>query len=205
MINNTSNIIGIKINSSNNTISSNIILNSNRGIYLSSDSSNNTISENTILNASYGIYLYHSGRNNISNNNLSKCTKYGLYLYVSYNNTISGNMFLENNYGNRVRSSENNKLFKNTVINNKYGMFFCCGGRNNVIYLNVFKQNSVYNAKDDDVNQWDNGSVGNFWDDYEEKYLDAIQKDDIWDIPYNIPGRYKNNMDNYPLVKSFEF
>ena len=78
-------------------------------------------------------------------------------------------------------------------------MLFCCDGQNNVIYLNVFKQNSVYNAKDDVVNQWDNGSVGNFWDDYEEKYPDAIQKDDIWDTPYNIPE--KNNMDNYPLVK----
>ena len=77
-------------------------------------------------------------------------------------------------------------------------MLFCCGARNNKIYYNIFKQNSIYNAKDDVSNQWDNGSVGNFWDDYEEKYPDAVNINGIWDTPYSITG--DKNVDRYPLV-----
>ena len=62
----------------------------------------------------------------------------------------------------------------------------------------MFKQNSVYNARDDLINQWDNESVGNYWDDYIEKYPDAIQIDGIWDIPYNITAG--DNIDRFPLV-----
>jgi hypothetical protein len=71
-----------------------------------------------------------------------------------------------------------------------------------VLYNNIFEQNSIYNARDDVSNQWDNEIVGNFWDDYEEKYPEAIQIDNIWDIPYKITG---DNIDRFPLVNPVDF
>ena len=71
-----------------------------------------------------------------------------------------------------------------------------------MIYYNIFKQNSDYNARDDTINQWDNESVGNYWDDYIEKHPDARQIDGIWDTPYNIKGG--GNTDRFPLVTSVD-
>lgn len=190
--------IGIKINSSNNIILNNIILSFYKDIYLDSYTMNNTINSNIISNASYGIDAYNSHKNNISKNKIFSCITYGIYGFGSDYNNFSGNIFSENHYGIRIKGSEYNELFENKVYNNTYGMLFCCGARNNIIYYNIFKQNSIYNAKDDVANQWDNGSVGNFWDDYEEKYPDAVNTNGIWDTPYSITG--DKNVDRYPLV-----
>lgn len=45
---------------------------------------------------------------------------------------------------------------------------------------------------------WDNGSVGNFWDDYQTKYPNATELTDsgVGSTPYLID---ENNTDHYPL------
>ena len=191
-------IIGIEINSSNNNILDNVISSFYKDIYLESYSINNIIYSNIISNASFGIDAYNSHKNNISKNNIFSCITYGIYAFGSDYNIFSNNIFSDNQYGIRIKGSEYNEVFENNVYNNTYGMLFCCGARDNIIYLNVFKQNSIYNAKDDVLNQWDNGSFGNIWDDYEEKYPDAININGIWNIPYNITG--DKVVDRYPLV-----
>ena len=52
------------------------------------------------------------------------------------------------------------------------------------------------------VNIWDNSSEGNYWSDYEERYLNATEIDNsgIWNTSYVIDG---NNQDNYPIVPEF--
>ena len=80
-------------------------------------------------------------------------------------------------------------------------MRFCCGSANNTAYYNVFRNNRDWNAFDEISNQsnhWDNGVVGNYWDDYLEKYPYANQLDGIWDTPYSIEN--KDNFDRFPLV-----
>ena len=129
---------------------------------------------------------------------LNRSRMYGIYIALSDNNIISGNMLQDNNYGIRVTGSKNNKIFGNTVMNSTRGILCCCESKNNVIYYNNFKQNGGYSARDTATNQWDNGNVGNYWDDYTEKYPDAIQMDGIWDIAYNITGG--DNIDRFPLV-----
>ena len=47
------------------------------------------------------------------------------------------------------------------------------------------------------TNIWDNGTVGNFWDDY---HGTDNNNDGIGDTPYVIDG---NNQDNYPLVEPY--
>ena len=105
----------------------------------------------------------------------------------------------DNFYGMRIKSSENNEVFSNIVMMNQRGIFFCCGSGNNIIYYNTIKQNSEWNANDEVLNQWDNGNVGNYWDDYTGKDDDS---DGIGDTPYNIPDGEggSNNEDRYPLM-----
>jgi len=117
---------------------------------------------------------------------------------VSDNNIISGNTVSDNGLGMRIKGSENNKIFGNSVVMNERGVLLCCGSGNNMIYYNTFKQNSEYNACDSIINQWDNWSVGNYWDDYIGKDSDG---DGIGDMSYDISdGSNGSNQDRYPLI-----
>ena len=197
-----SDTVGININASYNTISNNIILNNYKGVYIGENSKNNNVSWNTVSNNWYGIGTRYSDNNNISKNNISLSGLYGIYLSVSYKNNIFGNTVSDSFYGMRIKASDNNKVFDNLVVMNKRGMFFCCGAGNNMIYYNTFKQNSEWNAHDDVINQWDNGSFGNYWDDYTGVDNDG---DGIGDIPYDIPDENggSNNEDRFPLMNQF--
>lgn len=195
--NDSSNTMGISIESSNNVISTNTILNATKGVYIGRDSGNNNVLGNNISHNQYGINIEYSDGNNISKNNISLNSLYDMYIYSSNNNIVTGNIISDGDYGIRIKGSKNNEIFRNLIINNQRGLYFCCGARNNIMYYNTFKQNSEYNAYDSLGNQCNNGSVGNYWDDYTEKYPDAIELDGIWNTPYNISG---GNQDKYPLV-----
>jgi parallel beta-helix repeat protein len=196
----SSDTVGIFINASNSTISNNIVLKNYKGIYTSKGSEKNNIYWNNISNNVYGISTRFSDNNYISKNNISKNSLYGIHLSVSYYNTIYGNKVSNNFYGMRIKSSENNEVFSNIVKMNKRGILFCCGSGNNIIYYNTFQQNSEWNAHDEVLNQWDNGTVGNHWDDYTGK---DDNSDGIGDTPYNITdGKgVSNNEDRFPLIE----
>ncbi|MCJ2534139.1 MAG: right-handed parallel beta-helix repeat-containing protein, partial [Candidatus Thermoplasmatota archaeon] len=130
---------------------------------------------------------------------------YGIYLHIS-NNTIISNNNISNCYrGIRIKGSDNSLVFDNSFFKNERGVWCCCGAGNNMIYHNNFIQNQEFHAIDDIVNHWDNGTVGNYWDDYQEKHPDAVAKNGIWNLSYNI---YKletselvdPKLDRYPLV-----
>jgi len=200
----SSEMVGININTSNNTISNNIILKNQKGVYIGRDSKNNNVSRNTISNNLYGIATSFSDNNIISKNNISLSSFYGIYLSVSDNNIIFDNTVSYSNfYGMRIKASENNKVYGNTVVDNKHGVYLCCGSGDNIIYYNIFKRNIEWNAHDEVYNQWDNGSVGNYWDDYTGE---DDNSDGIGDIPYNIPdeGGSIYNEDRYPLMNQFD-
>ena len=170
--NNTSTGIRL-IYSVNNTVSGNTANANNYGIELAY-SVNNTVSENTANNNDNGIYMVYSSYNTISENTISNNNEYGIYLNHSYNNTIS----------------------ENTVSNNnEYGIYLPFFSSYNTIFLNYFTNNGQ-NAFDKGTNNmWDNGSIGNYWDDYEG--VDA-NNDGIGDTPYLIPG-LAGSQDNFPI------
>ncbi len=101
----------------------------------------------------------------------------------------------------RIKGSDYQQVYDNIFIDNKRGVWTCCGAGNNRIYHNNFFQNEEH-ARDDIRNKWDNDGIGNYWDDYIEKYPDAAQIDGIWDTPYNITSPYIDDgiFDRYPLV-----
>jgi|GEM_PF-3490588 len=191
---------GIKIGSNNNTISyCNISSNKYYGLYLYADpnATNNTIKFNTFSNNSHGIFAYYAKTNKISSNTFTSNTDYGIFLIgLSNDNLISGNKFIENNYAIRIKGSTINTVIKNILRNNKHGIYFCCGSNNNIVYYNVFINNTNWHANDGLSNIWDNGTVGNYWDDYTGIDIDD---NEIGDTPYNISGG--DNKDNYPLMK----
>ena len=192
----SSDIIGININSLNNIISNNILMYTYQGIYIGVDSKNNNVSGNAILDNTYGIYTDRSFNNNISKNNISMSIFAGIHLHVSNNNIVFGNTISNNKFdGIRIKGSEYNTVFGNLLIMNPVGVHCCCGAKNNVIYSNNFKENSDLNAQDDEVNQWDNGINGNYWDDYMGVDSDG---DGIGDTPYNLSREV--NQDRYPLM-----
>ena len=67
----------------------------------------------------------------------------------------------------------------------------------NRVYSNILKQNSDWNAKDaGSKNDWDDGSIGNYWDDYNGIDADG---DGVGDTPYDV-DREKDVQDGYPLM-----
>jgi nitrous oxidase accessory protein len=164
---------------------------------ISIHSNNNTISGNNISDNSYGIFSSYSQYNNFSQNTLLSNSAYGMYLNSVSDSVIFDNVFSFNSCGLRIKGSKNNEVFRNLFTDNQKGMYFCCSARYNIVFFNVFSNNSIWNA-DDSVgsNQWDNENIGigNYWDDYGGTDADG---DGIGDTPYTISS---NGQDNYPLI-----
>ena len=180
-----------------NTILDNIVSDSYIGINVDDYTKKNNVSANSLSNNLYGVSLHQSNNNNVLKNTISSSVLYGIYIYLSEDNNIFNNKLFDNYYGMTIKGSENNIVFKNWIFENKRGVSCCCGSGYNTIYYNIFENNSVYNANDELFNQWDDGSVGNFWYDYNGSDNNG---DGIGDIPYNISGG--ENIDRYPLMKN---
>jgi parallel beta-helix repeat protein len=198
------NIQGILIKSSNNTISSNRILFGDDGIKLDQDSKYNNIENNYFSNSTKGIFIHYSYFNNISENRFSNASYFGIYAYAADNNFIFNNYFSNNSGCVRITGSEKNQVNGNTFINNAGGVLLCCNSEDNTIYYNNFISNRNWHTSVGDTlnNIWNYKGVGNYWDDYEEKYQNATQNDGIWQTPYTVTS--EANKDYFPLVNPID-
>jgi parallel beta-helix repeat protein len=160
--------------------------------------SSNEISNISIMNEIYGMALFECEDNKIKNNEIKHCGM-GIWTLGNCNN----NEFIENSiinttaYGIRLAGDDNNVFSYNLFKDNQmYGLSLSEYSDGNLIYKNIFLNNSDH-ANDGSVsNYWDNGTVGNYWDDYEGLDLNG---DGIGDSPYNISGPVLNQ-DNFPLM-----
>lgn len=126
--------------------------------------------------------------NTISNNQISNNSDIGIYLEEPCRyNLISENNVINNYVGIGLSwESSNNTVTENSIVNNSYvGLITDTNSYNNNIYLNCFTENLVHVRDDGMDNRWDNGSKGNYWDNYT-----GLDGDDngIGDIPYKIRG-----------------
>ena len=89
-----------------------------------------------------------------------------------------------------------------TVMRNNISDLHGMGFGGSTFYENNFKSFKSISILLGSNISWDNGSVGNCWGDYIERYPNASEIEDtgIWDTPYVIDT---NNIDNYPLVNPF--
>ncbi len=156
--------------------------------------------ENIIIkDCDFGMHLYSSDNNNILKNDIINSKWAGILLDDASGNIVTNNnVFNNNGNGIHLTSSGNN---------------FCT---NNLIYLNNFYNNGdnaiytyppdFFNNYDDAYNycnnDWDNGEVGNYWDDYTG--IDT-NNDGMGDSPYDITGGgiqlHVYNQDFYPLME----
>jgi parallel beta-helix repeat protein len=128
-------------------------------------------------------------------------------------NTINSNDIFNNAFGIEAESPSciinENRLYNNGIgmsidatgctiqgntLNNSitYGIYAKASSNNNVVSNNSFTNLSgLFHAKEEGTNQWDNGTQGNYWDDYYGPDNDA---NGIGEVPYTIGGV----LDQYP-------
>jgi parallel beta-helix repeat protein len=173
----------------------NCITNNENGIALRSISNNNLVSGNTITDNDFGILLYTSANNNIISGNNITDNGIGIWVALSvYHNIISGNNITDNGSGVLCHESFDNSIIGNTIADNYSGIWLRHGGTPDIIYHNAFINNTVQAHTELSIGTWDNGSEGNYWDDYTGADADG---DGIGDTPHIID---ENNQDNYPFM-----
>ncbi len=216
---------GIKLDSSSNgTLENNFCLNNIKyGIIIQDGSNYNTIRNNYIYNSSHGgirfdlsyhnnvtsneivmggdmfsvgIYISTlSSYNRVFNNNVSDYRD-GIEIFASCHDNIISNSFINSLVYDAIiinPGASNNTLTMNTINNTDGGIRMM--GDGSLVYNN-YMTNTDQNAVDNgQYNRWDNGSLGNYWDDYAD--VDA-DDDGIGDSPYSLPGSAGSH-DNYPI------
>ncbi|MBY9014949.1 MAG: right-handed parallel beta-helix repeat-containing protein [Candidatus Lokiarchaeota archaeon] len=190
------------MSSSYNLIADNYLLRNNYGIF-DTDGFNITIRENTVDGSLfYGIGASVSKNDTIIRNIVVRSEYMAITLYSSNNTLIQYNN-LSNNigygmgiYGSIYGESDNNQVSYNKISDNTdIGIALNNITSNNLFFNNELLNNSL-NAQDNGIlNLWDNGAIGNSWDDYLGTDVDD---DGIGDVPYSIDGE-ANSFDNYPI------
>ena len=162
--------------------------------------SNGIIINNTVSNNGWsGIRLISSVNNTITQNIANNNQDLGIYLGDSNSNNVTYNTCNNNSqWGIELSIDSDDNLIKGNTVNSndKVGIQITSGCNNNLIYNNSISGNIQLNAKDDgSSNNWDNGSIGNYWGDYTGT---DINDDGIGDSEYSISGS-ASSKDYYPL------
>lgn len=193
---------GIDLVRSNNiTILENTAMNNELyGVHVFFSSYNNLVLRNNAsFNEMTGISIASSSDNNtVSENIVKENQNTGIYLYNSSNNVVKDNQISDNfGFGISISTTSSNNIMKDNLILNtdEYGAYIDTTSRDNIFSNNSFINNDI-NARDDGINNnWDNGTLGNYWDDYSGN---DKNDDGIGDIPYNISG-FAGSVDNFPI------
>jgi len=149
------------------------------------------------IDAGY-VVLVNSTRIIAQNLNLSR-NLHGILLAYTTNSTIVNNSMKYCWAGINLYESSYNSILENNSTNNEdYGILLEYSSDNS-IYHNNFIDNPRQGRNTASMNLWDNGTEGNYWSDYKEKYPNATEIDStgIWNTPYVIDSE---NIDRYPLV-----
>jgi parallel beta-helix repeat protein len=136
------------------------------GIAIGENSNDTIVSNNRISNMGDGVEVSNSKNISIVSNVIRDASTRGLDIISGENNTITDNLFLECDHGVYLQDDAIN----NTVFSNQFALS---------------NDNHSYDEGID--NWWDNGIVGNAWDDYDDGGY------------YNISGP-SMSVDHYPSL-----
>jgi len=162
------------------------------GIYLSYVK-NGTIENCTLVANWVGVSLSFSSLIRISDCAFEQNVD-GIHLYFARDNQILGNTFSRNDTSIWLDASNENEIIDNLIADSHMGAYLNLGSEGNRFVDNAFVDN-LHNAHCDAPNLWDDGTVGNYWSDFEGIDADG---DGIWDSPYQI--RSEGDRDNRPLM-----
>jgi len=179
------------------------------GVFLGS-TTNSTIASNRISDNMNGITFDASSNNTVTENIITDNEVGVSVRWSSSNNTIYGNDIISNNStGIYIAESASNSIIGNNITNSDRGVYTeYCG-------VNIFHHNNFVDNTQQwydiaftpwpiplqfSVSIWDDGTEGNYWSDYEDKYPSATELDSsgTWNTPYVLD---ENNKDNHPLTE----
>ncbi|MCR3882778.1 NosD domain-containing protein [Methanotrichaceae archaeon M04Ac] len=204
--------------------------NSGAGVLLK-DSSGCTVAKNEFSRNWQGLFLWNSSFCDILENDAHRNVYYGMVIASGSNNTIVGNRVTKNGgsgpgllgigisiqencthnlvAGNLLeenlngidltRGSQFNLVCYNEISKNSNGIRLD-KNENNLVYKNNFRRNIISGYDNASNNFW-NGSIGNYYDDYRGRDRDS---DGIGDDPYWIPKGSSCAVDWRPLMKPVE-
>ncbi len=188
-------------NAHNNSLTNNDIYNNGKGVYLL-NSENSTISYNEIdKNHECGVYSDNSDMNLLSNNKIFDNYQQGIYLDYSDQNIISKNYIKKNSKdGIFSINSLSSSISGNIIMENKgFGIFLDISTNDTTIWENNLLNNYLDQAfTASSLNNWDNGTYGNYWGDYTSKYPDASIETVFWNTSYGIEE--VGSLDHFPLA-----
>ncbi|TFG22498.1 MAG: hypothetical protein EU533_04210 [Promethearchaeota archaeon] len=184
--------------SDNFIIQGNEISNSWHGIYSGSTNNITIYNNHAFDNDIAGIALSSATFNIVEENKVINNGMWGVVLETidpCEFNEIKSNQINNNDIGIRLDVDVDNNTITNNVISNSSsnGIYIPINCEDNIIYNNEFINNTLP-LYDVGTNFWDNGSLGNYYDNYTG--LD-LNDDGIGDTPYYISGG--TNMDNFPI------
>ena len=192
--------VGIVLsNASYTTIDTNIIVDTSEGIRITGGFNNKIIGNTIANNSGNGVGVWFNTRYNNISANLIKNNWCGVFfhLYCADNILFENSITSNNGMGIYSDGGSNNRIIRNNITHNEKGIFITAM-KNATIYNNNFVENSVHVeifGNDPVTGNWDNGSQGNYWNDYTGADNNG---DGIGDSSYGITG---NIRDNYPLIE----
>jgi mannan endo-1,4-beta-mannosidase len=162
---------------------------------------NVTIKNCNLLNYTDGIFLDYSRNGAFLNNHIiglgSGYDSKAINAEGSWSDKYINNKLENSNFGIRFNRGEDCEVINNSFDNMYYALSMT--GVNNTFWLNRFTNIGIYTV--DGWEKWsyfDNGSIGNYWDEYDEESEGCYDMDEngICDSLYNLSFYY----DRYPLT-----
>ncbi len=142
------------------------------------ESKNNLVANSSFVGNAYGVYVEGGGGNVLRSCLVGSSTVAGLHLADSSGNRVEGCIFWRNKRGlYAARSTANEFLYNDFVENGAHAILEHCG-----------------------PNLWDDGTRGNFWDDYAAKRGGASREGGTWSEPYTLG---EGNADRHPSASPY--
>lgn len=165
-------------------------------ILLQKNSNSNEVNENLMDHNKIGVWVSNSNENSVYYNQIR-------------NNVGTGKPHLDG-IGIYVEADgqdvEHNVFTYNTIENSAQAgvaVYSYSGGGTpqfNEFNHNNFVKNSIHAVDPFDDNEWDDGNLGNYWDDHQGIICDDSDRDGICNNPRKIDPLPAVNQDNYPSV-----
>ncbi len=162
------------------------------------------------LRGGYTLADLYIHNNTFSRNGVASTAQVaGLALAAVKDCLIENNLFAGSPNGlslSHVPSSivTRDNTFRRNTFRDNGGYGFLYGGGDagpNAFYLNNFINNTAHVSGAHPQDAFDDGSLGNYWDDYTSKYPDAKVVGRVWDTPYEVVAI---TFDNYPLALAYD-
>ena len=199
---------------------------------------NNAITNNTLTNNGEGIVIYGDDydvrQNSVMGSTTALFIDGGAFRPQGDNNFITQNRITSNTYALDILNSDGTTIKGNDIANNDCILVLATNTRNTFLFYNNFTNNTQVLSIPfwgptvegivafSPAGQWDNGTLGNYWSDYQTTYRNATEIDHtgIGNTPYLITSmipysiNYANGtditgvatlgtaIDNHPLMAS---